>query len=390
MSAIEPVSPVRRVLAFAPAFEPGYKSGGPIKSMVQILDNLPESVKVTLVTGDRDLGESTPYAGLSGQSVRRGQHEIYYLNWRDLRQWVSLLRRLRRVPFDLLYVNSLWSPQFTVVPILARCLRLLSPRAVLVAPRGELSAGALGIKTPKKQQFLRVWKPFLCMVDPVWHASTEMEERDIIRAFPWARTVVHADSQGERPVDDIIGTSSNVRFVFISRISRMKNLAFALEGFQLVTAALEFDIYGPVEDKTYWKECEKLIVQMPSGVKVAYRGSLRPGAVQRTFAQYDASILPTLGENFGHVISESLSAGCPVVCSQNSPWTDVLQQGGGAALKDLDIRAWAEEIDRWAAQSSPDRNNAKRAALAAYVQWRDQCARGSAVELVLNAMAAGA
>jgi hypothetical protein len=35
---------VRRVLAFTGTFLPGYKAGGPIKSMVHILDILPESV----------------------------------------------------------------------------------------------------------------------------------------------------------------------------------------------------------------------------------------------------------------------------------------------------------------------------------------------------------
>lgn len=374
------------MLAFAGAFEPGYKAGGPIKSMVQILDNLPASVAVTLVTADRDLGDSMPYLGLSGRSVQRGQHEVHYLNWRDLRQWVSLLRQLRRTPYDLVYVNSLWSPQFTVVPVVARSLRLLSSREVLLAPRGELSAGALGFKARKKQRFLRLWSPFLRGVDPVWHASTEMEERDITRAFPWARTVVHADSRGDRPIDDVVGTGRTTRFVFISRISKMKNLALALGAFQLVTAEVELDIYGPVEDVAYWGECQTLIDQMPSGVKVSYRGTLRPEEVQRTFARYDAFVLPTLGENFGHVIGESLSAGCPVMCSQKTPWTDVLQQGGGAALKDLDVNAWAEELDRRATLSPTERNDAKRAALDAYIQWRDRPRGASAVELTLNEM----
>lgn len=384
MNGIEPAPRVRRVLAFSPAFEPGYKAGGPIKSMVHILDNLPESVQVTLVTGDRDLGDSAPYPGLSGRMVQRGQHEIHYLNWRDLRQWVLLFCRLRGVSHDLVYLNSLWSPQFTVVPMVASFLKLLPSSEMLLAPRGELSAGALGIKASKKQRFLRVWGPFLRIVDPVWHASTEMEERDITNAFPWARTVVQADSRGDRPLDDVISTSRSAQFVFISRISKMKNLAFALEAFHLVTTDVVLDIYGPVEDVDYWDECQKLVADVPSGVKVAYRGSLRPEEVQGTFARYDAFVLPTLGENFGHVIGESLSAGCPVVCSQNSPWTSVLKQGGGVAIEELDIRAWAEEIDRRAALSPTRRNEAKRAALAAYVQWRDRRCSASAVELVLD------
>ena len=58
---------VRSVLVCTSTFLPGYKGGGSVKSMVHILDNLPDSVKVTLVTADRDLGDSLPYHGLSGR-----------------------------------------------------------------------------------------------------------------------------------------------------------------------------------------------------------------------------------------------------------------------------------------------------------------------------------
>ena len=116
---------VRRVLAFTGVFLPGYKAGGPIKSIIKILEDLPDSVKVTLVTADRDLGDSVPYPGLSGRVVNHGTHEIYYLNSRDPRQWMALFRWARRNLVDLIYLNSLWSPMFTVWPVVAHHLGLL-------------------------------------------------------------------------------------------------------------------------------------------------------------------------------------------------------------------------------------------------------------------------
>ena len=105
---------VRTVLAFTDTFAPGYKAGGPVKSMMQILKNLPDSVKVTLVTSDRDFGDSVPYDGLSGRVVHRGPHDVYYMNRRNPQHWMALLLWARRNPVDLIYVNSLWSPFFTV------------------------------------------------------------------------------------------------------------------------------------------------------------------------------------------------------------------------------------------------------------------------------------
>ena len=34
-------------------------------------------------------------------------------------------------------------------------------------------------------------------------------------------------------------------------------------------------------------------------------------------------LFPTLGENYGHVIQEALSAGCPVILSDQTPWQDI-------------------------------------------------------------------
>ena len=37
------------------------------------------------------------------------------------------------------------------------------------------------------------------------------------------------------------------------------------------------------------------------------------------FQEYDLLFLPTKGENFGHVILESMSAGTPVLISDTTP-----------------------------------------------------------------------
>jgi glycosyltransferase involved in cell wall biosynthesis len=376
----------RMVLAFIGTFLPGYKGGGPIKSMVKILDNLPEDVKVTLLTADRDLGDSVPYPGLSGMFIRRGQHEIYYLNRRNPRHWIALMHWARQNPVDLIYVNSLWSPIFTVLPIVAHRLGLIKSREVLLAPRGELSPGALGIKSTKKRTFLLAWSPLLRWIDPMWHASTEMEEHEIREVFPWARTIIQVDSPGDEPVEEISESAQRARFVFVSRVSEKKNLHFGLEALKFVRFDMDFDIYGPLEDLDYWATCQRLINELPNNVHATYRGMLRPDQVQETFAQYDGFIFPTLGENFGHVIAESLSAGCPVICSQQTPWTEVLNHGGGAALTDLEERSWAEEINRRAEQTPAQRDHAKRNVLEAFDKWRQRLEIRLAVEQVLDSL----
>jgi glycosyltransferase involved in cell wall biosynthesis len=45
-----------------------------------------------------------------------------------------------------------------------------------------------------------------------------------------------------------------------------------------------------------------------------------PDDVPGTFAQYDLFAFPSRGENFGHVVLESLSVGTPVLVSDRTPW----------------------------------------------------------------------
>jgi len=119
-------------------------------------------------------------------------------------------------------------------------------------------------------------------------------------------------------------------------------------------------------------------------VTVNYRGELPMEKVQATFSRYDAFLFPTLGENFGHVVAESLAAGCPVVCSTGTPWTDLLRGGCGAALEIGDPAIWTQEIDIRAAQSELQRTANKKRAVHLYASWRDKQKYTSAIQVALT------
>ncbi|GIH21012.1 glycosyltransferase family 4 protein [Rugosimonospora africana] len=374
-----------RVLATCGCFEPGFRGGGPVRSLAAIMASLPGHVDLLLVTRDRDLGSAQPYPGLSGRWVDRYRSRIFYLDTRRPGQWLRLWRALRRDEYDLLYVNSLWAPVFTVVPVLAARLRLIRAATVLIAPRGELSAGALSLKAGKKRLFLRWWRPFLRGMDTVWHASTRHEATDIRSAFPWASVEINQD-QSQLPAEPMPATEPEAgpaRLVFISRISPKKNLELALRALPLVGGRIDFDIYGPREDAAYWARCEALIALLPPTVRVRYRGELAPAAVPGTFHAYDAFVFPTLGENFGHAIAESLSASCPVICSDTTPWTDVLDKGGGQVVRDLTVDGLAAALRSVVSMSPDARLRARLAAGEAYRRWQAQSIKINIFEQVL-------
>jgi glycosyltransferase involved in cell wall biosynthesis len=371
-----------QVLVTSAGFEPGFRGGGPIRSVTAMVDTISDTTELVLITSDRDLGSSQAYAGLSGRWIARGRSRVFYLDTHDIGQWLRMWSALRVRDFELMYVNSLWEPRFTVIPIFAARVGVIRVRRILVAPRGELSPGALSLKSGKKQLFLKLWRPFLGGTGVLWHATSELEAADIRAIFPNAQILINPDQVSlplePIPPDDVRGASA--RLVFIGRIAAKKNLDLVIAALGTVPEELEFDIYGPLEDERYWARCQALMSQCPPNIRVSYRGDLPSSEVRRTFAQYDAFVFPTRGENFGYVIAESLSASCPVICSAETPWTTVLRTGGGVVLNELTIRSLGDEISRVAAMGPAGRLQAKQAAGASYRSWRAQHAVANLLE----------
>ena len=113
----------------------------------------------------------------------------------------------------------------------------------------------------------------------------------------------------------------------------MKNLDFILDLFLEIEKKIEFDIYGPIEDTDYWAFCEEKIKKISTNIIITYKGSVSPNDIQATFANYDLFLFPSRGENYGHVIAESLSAGTRVLISDKTPWNDLKEKNLGWDIK---------------------------------------------------------
>ncbi len=324
-----------RIFTFVGYYLPGYKAGGPIRTLANMVDRLGDEFEFKIVTADRDFGDTKPYPGIridGWNSV--GKAEVFYMSPKK-RSLSDFKRLLCSTEYDILYLNSFFSPHFTIKPLLLRRLGLIPDRPLIIAPRGEFSPGALGLKSLKKLVYITAARAFGLYKGAVWQASSEHEETDIRQWFGSNARIIIAPNlppvinAADEPKAVKGKTKGCLKIIFLSRISRMKNLDGALDMLKGLKGKVEFNIYGPLEDKLYWAECQRIIRGLPKNIKVKYRGSIAHDKVGAVMREHDLFLFPTLGENFGHVILEVFCAGCPILISDQTPWRDLEKKGVG-------------------------------------------------------------
>lgn len=342
MSEIRP-----RVLIFAQHYLPGYKGGGPIKTLKNLVESTGKTIDYRIVTGDRDLGDDTAYSSVDhGQWNAVGRADVLYVA-PGLRGLLTPLNVIRRSDCDLVYLNSLFSIRFSLIPlVMSRCMGL----TVVLAPRGELSQGALALKQRKKSVFLTVFRWLGLHRYLLFHGSTRHEKADIEAVFGEGVDTRIAENIGSHEFGEVQRRvdSEPLKAVFLSRISPKKNLLGAIHALAHVNAPTVLDVYGPLEDAAYWEQCRAAIATLPTHVRVDYKGHLTPPEIIPTLSHYDVFFFPTKGENYGHVIAEALCAGLPLLISDQTPWRDLETAGIGWTFSDDDGQSYAAMLDRLA------------------------------------------
>lgn len=359
-------TPSRKVLIFAPSFEPAVAAGGPARSLTNLASALSAEYRLTVVTADRDLGSSRPFRGLSGRWTTRRGAEVFYLNVRSVRQWLTVGRELRAAEFDLILLNSIWNLPFSAFPALGRLMGLLHGPIVLM-PRGELDPGALAHRARRKRLLKPLAKVLYRKAVIGFAATSEAEAQAVGTWYPSVPIVLTTNIPEPIEFGVPADQDSFLRLVFVSRVHPKKGLLQALQSLRFVTRPTRLKIAGPIDDRAYWEECCEVIDILPAHVRVDYLGLVGRDELPALLWSSDATLFLTAGENYGHVIAESLQAGCPVITTATTPWTGVIRAGGGRIVEDpQDSPGVASIIDAWAARSNEAKAAERLAALQAY------------------------
>lgn len=359
----------QRVLIFTPHFWPATAAGGTARSVSNLVAEIGEANDVTVVTSAADLDSTDGFEGLSGRWINYFGARVYYVDTTSKKQWRSIYRLLRGQEWDVLLLNSMWNPHFSLLPASLCGLRYLRVSQGVLMPRGELALGALKLKPAKKKlgrPFVRaLYERSMGYIGVTSNAESQVAQewyprtRQIrIRETPDRITFVETPPSGP------------LRVLFLGRIHPTKGLLELLHGLRQVEECIQLTVAGPVVDEAYWQQCQQVQSQVPSRVKISYLGSVERTQVVDLLHESDVLATLTLGENFGHTIAEALQAGCQVMTTRSTPWTELLEQGAGVVVETRgDPAEVARELTRLARRSDFERRSGRLAARQGFDTW---------------------
>jgi glycosyltransferase involved in cell wall biosynthesis len=82
-------------------------------------------------------------------------------------------------------------------------------------------------------------------------------------------------------------------------------------------------IAGSSDDADYRKRVHSAARKSPVGTRISILDDVTGPALWDLFRDCNLFVLPSLTENFGLVVIESLAAGVPVVATHGSPWREL-------------------------------------------------------------------
>ena len=324
-----------------------------MRTVVNMVDRLKNKYDFFIITRDHDGKldrQQYTSVNINQWNDVRGA-KVFYLS-KDKLKLSKLHELISNVKPNVIYSNSYFAT-LTLYFLILKRLKVIKQINIILAPCGELSDGALQLNSAKKTAFIQLANLSNLFRNIIWKASTELEKAEIelvkgsggeiyIAPDMLPRTIFEDYNSNIKPQK----SSGEVKMIFLSRFMKKKNFKWLLENLSVIKGRLVIDVYGPLEDARYWSQCQRIIETFPKNIKIRAKGPVPHEEVLATLAKYHFFIMPTLGENFGHIFLESLAAGCPLIISDRTPWLNLEERNIGWDLSLDEPDKWVETLNQ--------------------------------------------
>lgn len=227
----------------------------------------------------------------------------------------------RATEVDVFHTHGLW--RFANVYPAAAARRAGKP--FVLTPRGMLAPSALKFSALSKQIFWIAQQRAALEGVSAFHATSKQEYADI-RAYGLGQPVAIIPNGIDLPTFEPASAPNleTPTVLFLGRLHPVKAIDRLIRAWHLLGETQknwQLVITGPVE-ADYDKELKQLIMDLKL-TNVSLQGPVRGAEKWRLLQSAELTVLPSLSENFGVAVAESLAAGTPVIASRGTPWEDL-------------------------------------------------------------------
>lgn len=341
------------ILIITGRYLPGYKDGGPVRTIKNLTDYLGNEYNFRILTADRDHGDEAPYPDITVNTWNRvGNALVWYVPPGKFS--FSIIRKMSEEA-DTVFISGCFSDYAIKTLILNRIGQIKKP--VIIAPMGLFMPNAMKRKPIKYNSFIMLFKLLGMFHNVKWSVSSEIEEKCVKKEIS-PEAVCYIAKDLPRMVEEKTihkrKKTGELRAFFISRISPEKNIIQSIDILKECHSSIWFTIYGPILNQQYWENVEEKLLELPSNIHAAYKGNINSEQVVETLEQEHVFLFTTIGENYSHVVHEALSAGCPCVISDQTPWQDLDKNCAGHVLPLNDNSRFVKAIESYAEMAETD------------------------------------
>ena len=133
-----------------------------------------------------------------------------------------------------------------------------------------------------------------------------------------------------------------INLLYIGRIDRKKQIEIIIEVLSKLKDNFSLNIAGS-GDNEYLQFLHEKIERYSLSKQVFFLGFVDGAEKEELITESDILLFPSINENFGNVVLESLSLGTPVIASNGTPWDNLNKYNCGYCV-DADVDVFLEKI----------------------------------------------
>lgn len=279
----------------------------------------------------KELGEITELHIVTHQSENPLQVEnctihhisnfnLYSLGRKMKKEWLSLLRILHP---DVVHINGCWKPGMAYAGLWAK----EAGYTIVLSPHGMLEPWDIkkNYWTRKLPALLLYQKKAIQRADCL-HATSNNEYKNLCNLNYNKNITIIPNGIAIENINIKKSWEHKKQLLYLALLRKNKGADLLIEAIRRLKSLLDgykVIIAGtPGEgEENYVKYLHELISRYSLEDIVSMPGGIYNDEKWKLYQESDLFILPTLNENFGIVIAESLLSGTPVITCKGAPWS---------------------------------------------------------------------